>query len=289
VLEAAGKKVCLCGNVGTPFSQHARREDVDIFVVEISSFQLELCDTFRPHVAVFMNFSKNHLDRHPTMQDYFEAKARLFRCQTAGDVAVLNARDDRVCSLVPKVCSRVSLFNKPGETANPDHLAVLEAVKVFGVSEKIAQRVFDAFPGVEHRTEKVRVYNGVTYINDSKATTAESGAWALSLLPGPILMIAGGSDKGGIDFSAVAAQARHKVRKMIVLTREDLVRAKLHQAFDGVVPVEDQTDMAAAVHSARAQAVRGDTVLLSPMFASFDMFNNFEHRGRVFKEIVNNL
>ena len=81
VLEAAGKKVCLCGNVGTPFSQHARREDVDIFVVEISSFQLELCDTFRPHVAVFMNFSKNHLDRHPTMQDYFEAKARLFRCQ----------------------------------------------------------------------------------------------------------------------------------------------------------------------------------------------------------------
>jgi len=99
-------------------------------------------------------------------------------------------------------------------------------------------------------------------------------------------MIAGGHDKGDIDFSAIVPLARAKVKKMIVLTREDVVRQRLHKAFEGVVPLEDQTDMAEALRSARAQAIEGDKVLLSPMFASFDMFTNFEHRGRVFKEIV---
>ncbi|MBF0122891.1 MAG: UDP-N-acetylmuramoyl-L-alanine--D-glutamate ligase [Candidatus Omnitrophica bacterium] len=289
ILEASGKRACLCGNVGTPFSARVLEPDVDIFVVEISSFQLELCETFRPYVAVLLNFSKNHLDRHPTMQDYFDAKKRLFMNQTPGDFAVLNDRDELVRSLGTKLCSQVRFFNKPGESVNPDHLAVLEVGKIFGVSETAAQNVFDTFPGVEHRTEKVRVLDGVTYINDSKATTAESGAWALSLLPGPIIMIAGGHDKGEIDFSAVIPLARQKVKKMIVLTREDIVRQKLHKAFEGVVPLEDQTDMAEAVRSARAQASSGDRVLLTPMFASFDMFSNFEHRGQVFKEIVTGL
>ncbi|MBF0570075.1 MAG: UDP-N-acetylmuramoyl-L-alanine--D-glutamate ligase, partial [Candidatus Omnitrophica bacterium] len=203
VLEAAGKRACLCGNVGTPFSSQVLRLEVDIFVVEISSFQLELCETFRPHVAVLLNFSQNHLDRHPTMQDYFDAKKRLFMKQTGADFAVLNSRDERVRSLEKQLTAQVRLFNGPGETANPDHLAVLEVSRIFGVPDAVAQKVFEAFPGVEHRTEKVRVLDGVTYINDSKATTAESGAWALKLLPGPIVMIAGGHDKGDLDFSAV--------------------------------------------------------------------------------------
>ena len=286
VLDASGKRVCLCGNVGTPFSAHVLAEDVDVFVVEISSFQLELCERFRPYVAVLLNFSKNHLDRHPTMQDYFDAKTRLFMNQTADDFAILNLRDELVRSLEDKLRAQVRFFNKPGETANPDHLAVLEVAKIFGVSDAVVQKVFDVFPGVEHRTEKVRVLDGVTYINDSKATTAESGAWALSLLPGPIIMIAGGHDKGDIDFSAVIPLARQKVKKIIVLTREDIVRQKLHKAFEGIVPLEDQTDMIEAVRAAHAQALSGDRVLLTPMFASFDMFDNFEHRGQVFKQIV---
>ena len=286
VLEAGGKRARLCGNVGTPFSAHVLSGDTDVFVVEISSFQLELCETFRPHVAVLLNFSKNHLDRHPTMQDYFDAKKRLFMNQGSDDFSVLNARDGLVKSLEKEVRSQVRFFNNPGETANPDHLAVLEVSRIFGIADDVAEKVFDAFPGVEHRTEKVRVLDGVTYINDSKATTAESGAWALSLFPGPIIMISGGHDKGDIDFSAVIPLARQKVKKMIVLTREDIVRQKLHQAFEGVVPLEDQTDMAEAVSSARAQAALGDRVLLTPMFASFDMFDNFEHRGQVFKQIV---
>ncbi len=285
VLEAVGMRACLCGNVGTPFSKHVLDERVDIFVVEISSFQLELCDTFRPHVAVFINFSKNHLDRH-TMQEYFDAKARLFMNQVATDFAVLNARDEQVSSLKKKLSAQVKFFNKPGETINPDHLAVLEVARIFDVPDVVARKVFETFPGVEHRTEKVRILDGVTYINDSKATTAESGAWALALLSGPIIMIAGGHDKGDIDFSSIIPLARAKVKKMIVLTREDVVRQRLHKAFEGVVPLEDQTDMAEALRSARAQAIEGDKVLLSPMFASFDMFTNFEHRGKVFKEIV---
>lgn len=289
VLEAGGKTVSLCGNIGTPFSSQVLDRRIDIFVVEISSFQLELCQSFRPTVALITNFSRNHLDRHPTMEEYFEAKKRLFMNQTTEDYALLNAADGLVSSLEGQLRSRVLLFNQPGETQNPDHLAAWEAARIFGVKREVAQKVFDDFPGVEHRTEKVRVLDGVTYINDSKATTAESGKWALTLLPGPIIMICGGHDKGDIDLTAVVPLARSKLRKMIILTREEVVRRKLHQAFDGAVPVEDHTDMAAAVASARAQARRGDQVLLSPMFASFDMFDNFEHRGNVFKDIVRGL
>jgi UDP-N-acetylmuramoylalanine--D-glutamate ligase len=287
VLEAGGKRVCLCGNIGTPFAQHVLNPgDIDLFVVEISSFQLELIETFRPQVALITNFSQNHLDRHPTMEDYFAAKKRIFMNQTAADFAVLNASDKLVSSLQGEVRSQVRLFNREGETENPDHLAALEVGRIFGVPDKLARQVFAAFPGVEHRLEKVRVRNGVQYINDSKATTAESGLWALTRTDGPIIMIAGGHDKGKVDFSALARLAREKVKKMIVLTREDVVRSKLHAAFDGVVPLEDQTDMKEAVASAARQAAMGDKVLLSPMFASFDMFKNFEERGKVFKQIV---
>jgi UDP-N-acetylmuramoylalanine--D-glutamate ligase len=289
VLEAGGKKARLCGNVGMPFAQFALSKDVDYFVVEISSFQLELTETFRPHIAMILNFSQNHLDRHADMQEYFDAKKRIFGNQTAEDFAVLNARDELVRSLAGEVRSQVRFFNQDGETRNPDHLAVLEVVRIVGIPDAVAEKVFATFPGVEHRTERVRVLGGVEYINDSKATTAESGLWALTRIPGPLIMICGGHDKGKIDFSALKSLAKQKVKKMIVLTREEVVREKLHRAFEGVVPLEDHTDMSAALSSARAQAVSGDKVLLSPMFASFDMFKNFEERGKVFKEIVNKL
>jgi UDP-N-acetylmuramoylalanine--D-glutamate ligase len=134
----------------------------------------------------------------------------------------------------------------------------------------------------------VRVLAGVEYINDSKATTADSGAWAMMNLPGPIIMICGGSDKG-LDYSSLRELVKKKVKAMIVLTRTDVVRKKLHEAFEGVVPLEDHTDMGEAVSRARAQAVSGDQILLSPMTASFDMFKNYEERGKVFKQIINEL
>ncbi len=288
VLKAAGKKVCLCGNVGTPFAQHVLTSDVDYFVVEISSFQLELCDTFRPHIAVLTNFSQNHLDRHPDMQDYFDAKKRLFMNQAGSDFAVLNARDEWARKIPEHICSRVVFFNQDGQARNPNQLAVLDVARIIGISEDTAEKVFAAFPGVEHRIERVRVLDGVEYINDSKATTAESGAWAMTNVPGPIIMICGGSDKG-LDYCLLRETVKKNVKKMIVLTRADVVRRKMHEAFEGVIALEDHTDMQEAVRSAREQARPGDKVLLSPMTASFDMFDNYEHRGKVFKQIVNSL
>jgi UDP-N-acetylmuramoylalanine--D-glutamate ligase len=289
VLKAAGKKVCLCGNVGIPFAQNVLNADVDYFVVEISSFQLELIETFRPHIAVLTNFSQNHLDRHPHMQDYFDAKKRLFMNQAVTDFAILNASDPWSRKIEGYTRSKVIFFNQAGEQRNPNHLSVLEVARIVGIPDELVLKVFEAFPGVEHRTERVRVLRGVEYINDSKATTAESGLWALTRVPAPIIMICGGHDKGKIDFSALQDLVKAKVKKMIVLTREDGVRKKLHDAFEGVVPLEDHTDMTEAVCSAQAQAVERDKVLLSPMFASFDMFNNFEERGKIFKQIVNEL
>jgi UDP-N-acetylmuramoylalanine--D-glutamate ligase len=288
ILKSAGKKVVLCGNVGIPFAQHVLTPGVDYFVVEISSFQLELCTTFRPHIALLTNFSPNHLDRHPDMQDYFEAKKRLFMNQTPSDFAILNASDPWSIKIEGQISSQVVFFNQPGQSRNPNHLAVLEAVRILGIADEVAEKVFAAFPGVEHRMERVRVLDGVEYINDSKATTAESGTWALTNLPGPIIMICGGSDKG-LDYSHLRDLVKKKVKKMLVMTRTETVRRKLHEAFDGIVPLEDHTDMGEVLHSARAQAVSGDKVLLSPMTASFDMFTSYEHRGKVFKQLVNEL
>jgi UDP-N-acetylmuramoylalanine--D-glutamate ligase len=286
VLEAAGKRPRLCGNVGTPFAQHVLNSDnVDFFVVEISSFQLELIETFRPHIAAILNFSQNHLDRHADMQEYLDAKKRIFMNQTKEDFAVLNERDEFVRKIAGEVRSQVRFFNRAGETRNPDHLAVLEIVRILGVRDAVAEKVFASFPGVEHRLEKVRVLDGVEYINDSKSTTVEAGRWALTNVKPPIIMICGGHDKG-MDYSVLRELVRKNVKKMIVLTREDVARQSLHRAFEGAVPLEDHTDMTEALRSARAQAAPGDKVLLSPMFASFDMFRNFEERGKVFKQIV---
>jgi UDP-N-acetylmuramoylalanine--D-glutamate ligase len=209
--------------------------------------------------------------------------------QVPSDFAVLNARDPWVRKIEGHIRSKVVLFGQTADDRNPNHLSVLEVARIAGIPESTALNVFKSFPGVEHRTERVRTLDGVEYINDSKATTAESGLWALTRVPAPIIMICGGHDKGKIDFSALKGLVKEKVKKMIILTREDVVRQKLHDAFEGMVALEDHTDMAEAVRSAREQAVAGDKVLLSPMFASFDMFNNFEERGKVFKQIVNDL
>ena len=288
VLEAAGKKVELCGNVGTPFSQMVLSENVDYFVVEVSSFQLELIDTFCPYISVFLNFNQNHLDRHSDMQDYFNTKKRIFMNQGNVDYAVLNAKDEMVCRLKVELKSQMRLFNKGNEQFNPNQLAVLEVSRIVGVADAITFEVFKKFPGVEHRMEIVRKLNGVEYINDSKATTVESGRWALGSVSAPIIMICGGGEKN-LEYNDLRDLVKSKVKKMIVLTQEDGVRKKLHRTFEGVIPLEDHDDMREAINSAYMQAVSGDKVLLSPMFTSYDMFNNFEERGKTFKEIVNGL
>jgi UDP-N-acetylmuramoylalanine--D-glutamate ligase len=284
VIEASGRSVRLCGNVGAPFSAHVF-DPVDFFVVEVSSFQLELIETFRPFIAVLLNVSQNHLDRHPDMQDYFNAKCRVFMNQGPSDFAVLNAGDEWSSRAARGLKARVVFFNSSSQGLNPNHMAVLEVACILGIKDEVAVGVFDSFRGVEHRMEKVRTVDGVLFINDSKSTTVESGRWALSSFREPVMLIAGGSDKGA-DYTVLRDLVASRVKKLFLLTRDEVTRRKFHEAFDAAVAIEEHTDMLRAVVSARESARAGDCVLLSPMCASYDMFDNFEHRGRVFKEII---
>lgn len=289
VIDASGRKACLCGNVGAPFTEYADDGQYDYFVVEISSFQLETIERFHPYIAVFLNFSQNHLDRHKDIQEYFDAKKRVCLNQDSHDFAVLNAADEWVKGLSKEIKSRVIFFNAEAGfnegSRNPNHLAVIQAAKILGIPQETCLNVFESFRGVEHRLETVRTLEGVEYINDSKATTAEAGRWALQNTHRPVVMICGGRDKH-IDFSVLSPLVKEKVRAMIVFGE---AQGTLRETFQRVVPVAACESLDQAVTRARASARQGDAVLLSPMCASFDMFKNFEERGRVFKEIVNGL
>jgi UDP-N-acetylmuramoylalanine--D-glutamate ligase len=308
VLQKAGKRPCLCGNVGSAFSNFVLDlNDVDYIILEVSSFQLEsLLDPqsafrqkgkmkfyvngFKPLVGIILNFSQNHLDRHKDLQEYFEAKSRLFINQNKEDFAVLNSNDEHLKSLANHLKSQVKFFDSPGQRKdipikNPNQLAVAIVSDILGVPKNIYLDVFKEFKGVEHRLELVRVLEGVDYVNDSKATTAEASRWALNNIDKPILMICGGRDKH-IDFSVLKNIVQKKVKKMYVIGE---AREKLKETFGDVVALNDCENLESAVEHARRDSKKGDCVVLSPMCASFDMFKDYEHRGKVFKQIVSTL
>ncbi len=288
VIEKSGKRVALCGNIGSAFSKHVLDlKEKEIVVLEISSFQLESITHFRPHVAVLLNFSQNHLDRHKDINEYFDAKKRIFLNQKKDDYAVLDYQNPSIRQLEKEIKSKVSFFNAPGiaeqlNIFNPNHLAAAEVGRVFGVSPQACKEVFAQFKGVEHRLEYVRTINGIDFINDSKSTTVEAGRWALSTLEKPIVMICGGRDKN-LDFSVLRELVGRKVKKMLVIGE---AKEKMKKAFADVVSVEECESFESAVARAQKSAATGDCVLLSPMCASYDMFKNFEERGRIFKELV---
>ena len=291
VLNASGKKAVLCGNVGTPFCDCVDSlSDADFVVLEVSSFQLETIEHFRPFIGVCLNFSQNHLDRHKDLEEYFAAKKRLFENQTPDDYAVLNYHCEPFREAAKDFRSQVVYFDRPGDkrpgsVLNPNFLAVWAVSRILGIADEVVLQVFRSFPGVEHRMEKVRLLDGVEYINDSKATTVEAGRWALESLDKPVILICGGRDKN-LDYSVLKDLVRKKVKTMIAIGEaQDIFR----QAFSEVVPFETADTLPAAVDRSRRKACTGDCVLLSPMCASFDMFKNFEERGTVFKSIVQNL
>ena len=291
MLQRAGKKVCLCGNIGTPFSRFVLDlTPQHIVVMEISSFQLESIRQFRPHVAVFLNFSQNHLDRHKDLNEYFTAKTRIFMNQTSNDYAVLNYQDSSLRAFVPRIKSKVVYFNqtqvdRQNDQDNPNFLAAAQTAKILGVSEATCQEAIKNFKGVEHRQEWVRTIEGIDFINDSKATTVEAGRWALETTTKPMLMICGGKDKN-LDFTVLRDVIPKKVKKMYVIGE---ARERIKKAFQDVVALEEAATLEAAVQSARNDARSGDCVVLCPMCASFDMFRDYEDRGRTFKTIVSRL
>lgn len=289
ILKHAGRSVVLCGNIGQAFSSKVMDvKKSDIVVLEISSFQLQTTVSFRPKVAVWTNFSQNHLDQHRDLKEYFEAKCRLVVNQQAQDVTILNAKQPEHVELAKSLQSRVVFFNSkedPRDIDNPNFLAALYATRALGVDESLAREVFTNFKGVEHRMEFVRNLDGVLFINDSKSTTLEAGRWALERVNQPTVLICGGSSKN-LDYEPIKDLVANKVKHVIAIGE---IRQQMYDTFKSVVGVVIADDFKEAIHLAHQSAKRGDIVLLSPMTASFDMFNDYEHRGRVFKEMVNAL
>lgn len=296
VLEAYGFCAPALGNIGNPFSlMAATLKPSDFVSLEVSSFQLERIKNFKPKVAAILNFAQNHLDKnhrgHSDMSQYLLAKKRIFMNQDETDYLLLNYSDRLLRDLGSEARSKIVFFNKDELrdnsklNLNPNHLAVIALSAIFGVPRDLCLEVFRNFNGVEHRMEHVRNIKGVEFINDSKATNVDSTIWALENIAGNVILIAGGRDKN-IDYSIISDYLKAKVKLLIVIGE---AKEKIVRAFSAIVPIQEASTLEEAVYISHKKASAGDCVLLSPMCASFDMFNDFEHRGRVFKEIVNGL
>lgn len=315
MLEAGGARVALSGNNACPLSQAVLGERPDVFVIEASSYQLDGIRTFRPAVSVWLNLSPDHLSRHGSLDEYGKAKAAIFRNQTPEDAAVLNAADPLVWQWANRTQAKVTPFSAEGITDHgfgvrgeemvrngqafakvtdvplPGHhnlanaLAALAAVDAMGYPLAPALSALSAFQGVEHRIERVAVIGGVTYFNDSKSTNVDSLRVALESFPGNVTLIAGGRGKGE-GYDSITPLLEGRVARVITLGEE---AARMEAAWASAVLCERASDMEEAVRRASSAAVSGDIVLLSPGCASFDMYNNFEERGRHFKALVHEM
>jgi len=288
VLEAAGKNVFVLGNIGKPFTSCADKiKKTDFVSLEVSSFQLETIKEFRPKVSVILNFTPDHLDRYKDLAEYMEAKKRIFLNQKEDDFLILNYNDRNLRPLAAEAKARVVFFGEgkadnDAKRFNPNQQAVLKVAEVLKINRDICLKVFDEFKGIEHRMELVVTIDGVDFVNDSKGTNVESTMWGLENSAKPLILIAGGRDKGS-DFSSIRSLVAKKV-KYLVLFGE--AKDKIKKALSSVVETIEAKDIYEAVALAFSKAERGDCVLLSPMCASFDMFSNYEERGRIFKDIV---
>lgn len=316
ILRDAGLKARLAGNIGTPLVSFVdKSRDDEIYVTEISSFQLEYTERFTPAVAAILNVSENHIDWHKTFDNYFGAKKKLVLRQGREGKAVLNRDDPLVWSLAGEAASEVYGFSRkrrlrrgafiedgrvvvrdgkpetvlpasriplPGTHNLENVLAAALIGHLLGVPAPALRRSILAFRGLEHRLEDVLQVKGVRFVNDSKATTVDATFKALASFSRPVVLILGGRGKGG-DFSPLRAGVRKRVRSVVLIGE---AAEKIEAALGGVVPVDRVSTYREVVRTAFERAVRGDVVLLAPACTSWDMFENFEQRGRTFKREV---
>jgi len=316
ILKASGIPVQVGGNIGTPPSSMVRTSRPGQWnVLELSSFQLETISTFRAHIGAALNVTPDHLDRHYTFEKYAAAKARLFENQRSDDFAVLNA-DDPVTRGYAEHSAAKSKFFSSTQKVEPDawldsERIVLDGERLMSTAEVPLRGVHNlentmaaaiiarlagatreqiraavmSFPGVEHRLEFVRELEGVAWYNDSKATNVDATLKALAAFPGGLWVILGGKDKNS-DYRPLGAAMKEKTRGVLLIgAAADKIENHLH----GAVSTVKCGMLEAAVLHAHASARSGDTVLLAPACASFDQFENFEHRGWEFKRLVNEL
>lgn len=321
MFQDAGVPARLLGNMGIPVSAEASKviED-EILVLEVSSFQLERIRDFRPYVACLLNLTPDHLDRYDGMEEYARAKFRIFENQTREEWAVLNRRDEVLFRKYapesnPKIIYintrgpedrgvyvrdgmiQSNIFGKPrnicpvedvripGEHNLENVLSAAATGLICGLDGKDIARTIRRFKGVSHRLERCRELGGVTFINDSKATNVESCVKALEAIDSPVILIAGGRDKNG-DFLRLKSLVTGKVKRLVLIGEAG---PKIRSALRGCCPTEEAGNLDEALRAAFREARNGDTVLLSPACASFDMFRNYEERGEVFKRSVQEL
>lgn len=285
MLEADKRKVFVCGNIGRPFCAEVNKmKEGDFVSLEVSSFQLERIKGFKPKVAMILNLSRNHLDRYKNMQEYLEAKKRIFLNQDKTDYLVLNYNDPVTKDLSQQAKSQIVYFPQE-EDFNPNQSAVLAVASILGISKDLVLGVFKEFKGVEHRLELIAELNGIKFINDSKSTTVDAAIWALNNTPGKVILIAGGREKGN-DYSGILDLVRNKVKEAVLIGE---AKDKIRHAFEGVTFISEAQSLEEAVNKAFAKAQAQDFILFSPMCKSFDMFKDYEDRGRVFKRIVSDL
>jgi len=290
VLKEAGKNAFVLGNIGAPFCSGVEAMKQSDFVsLEVSSFQLETIREFRPKVGVILNLTPDHLDRYKDVEEYLEAKKRIFLNQTEDDILILNNEDIALRSLADQTKAKVLSFTKRIDSStknlNLNQLAVFKVAEALGISSDVCLNVFKRFRGIKHRLEFVEKIKGVEYINDSKATNVDSARWALQNINKPIILIAGGRDKGA-DFSLIKDLLRKKVKTLILFGE---AKEKMKDAFSDMLEIIVVEDIKKAIEEASHKAREGECVLLSPMCASFDMFSDYQHRGRVFKDIVRSI
>jgi UDP-N-acetylmuramoylalanine--D-glutamate ligase len=320
LLAGSGLKAFAAGNIGTPLISFAADSSPEnIYVVELSSFQLEGIREFRPFIGSILNLTPDHLDRYSDFKDYVAAKRRIFMNQGQDDFAVLNADDTGTAAMRTELRSKPVLFTRlkildrgafvrngrvifSDEQSERD-LFALDAVKLMGAhnlenvlaSCSIAilagadpeslEKSIRGFKGVEHRIEFVSELEGVRYYNDSKATNVAATIKSLEAFPGNILLIAGGRDKEG-DFTLLRPLVRERVKHLVLIGES---AEKIRKALSGVTDTSSAESLEEAVVMCRELARAGDVVLLAPACASFDMFRDYAHRGRTFKEAVGRL
>lgn len=314
LLARAGKRVFIGGNIGTSlFDYLCDPEGIDVLVLEVSSFQLETGCDFSPHIAVLLNLSPDHLDRHGSFKKYCEAKMKIFCNQKNSDAAIING-DDSLCRNLPQnILSDIMFFGagegfecritggdvvlcagSEKEIYHPESPSLknriglyncapaIIAAKLLGCSGVQIQDVLNTFSSLEHRMEYVRKVGGVSYYNDSKATNTGAVAAALNQFEEKVILIAGGRDKGD-DYRLLRRSVSDRVKMLVVLGESSDI---IEEALRGAVTIVRAESMKDAVQKATGCASEGDVVLLSPACASFDMFTGYAHRGRVFKEEV---
>ncbi len=316
------RKVILAGNIGTPLSsvvgQITKRT---VLVLEISSFQLENVKSFHPYVAVILNITPDHIDRHKTMAKYIQAKANIFKKQTEEDFCILN-RDDRSWRILEKKAkSQVIFFSSkralrkgvfvkgkrifsnldskakalsgkgellvehvkiPGSHNLENALVAIAIGNIFGISRSKIRKAIEAFPGIEHRLEVVREIDGRRFINDSKATNVDACKRALETFPAPIILIMGGCDKGA-PYSPLANLVRKKVTALVLLGQ---AASRIERELIGRAPIYRVDGMREGVELSYSLSQPGSSILLSPACSSFDMYSDFEERGKDFKRWV---